>query len=413
MSHPLKKRVVITGIGAVTPIGLGAEPFSDALLSGVCGIRNISRFDVSRFKSRQSADVPDCDWRQLLGRKECWSGSRSVSFALAAAKLAIEHAGIDLSGDNKERIGVSIGTTLACLDLMARFDRQSLTEGPRTCDPLMFPDTGVSAPACRISMFFGVCAFNVTLSNGETSSLDAIQYAAEFIRKGLAHTVLAGGLEEISPESFAGAYVQGLLSGSRDGVEQTSRPFDRRRNGIVPGEGCVILALEDYDHARARGARIWAEVLGYGMAFGAASSNGVIASDPPCRAMRMALEDACVNPAGVDLISCGANSTVLGDLAESKALRCVFGDNSNAHITAIKSMLGESYSASGAMQAAACAIAMRHGIIPPTINCDQPDPRCATERLVRAPISAQVRVALTNSIGCTGSAASLVLAAPN
>src|SRR5438309_1802092 len=145
-----KTRVAITGIGAVTPIGLGVDAFWNALSNGTPGIEKVSRFDVSRFGSQMAAEVKDCEWAKLLGRKECWSGSRSVSFTLAAAKLALEHAGIELTAENKPWVGVSLGTTLACLNLMARFDRQSLREGPRTCDPMMFPDTGVSAPACRI-----------------------------------------------------------------------------------------------------------------------------------------------------------------------------------------------------------------------------------------------------------------------
>jgi 3-oxoacyl-[acyl-carrier-protein] synthase II len=410
--HP-KSRIVITGLGAVTPIGMGVNAFWNALSTGVSGIQNVSRFDVSRFRSQQAAEVPDCEWRTLLGRKEAWSGSRSVSFALAAAKLALEHAGIDLKAADVGEIGVAVGTTLACLNLMAKFDQQSLREGPRTCDPLMFPDTGVSAPACRISIFFGVCAFNVTLSNGATSALDAIYYGAELIRKGRAHTVLAGGLEETCAESFGGSYVQGLLSGCRDGQQQHCRPFDRRRNGIVPGEGCAILVLEDYEHARSRGAEIWAEVLGYGTAFDPASRDGAVRSDAACRAMQSAMRDAAVHPDRVDLISCSANSSRLGDLAESKALRCVFGEKRKPFLTAIKSMLGESYSASGAMQAAACTLAMRQGLIPPTINCEEPDPHCGVDGLVREPTRANLRVALMNAAGCAGSAASLILGAPN
>src|SRR5439155_7538662 len=210
--------------------------------------------------------------------------------------------------------------------LMARFDQQALREGPRTCDPMMFPDTGVSAPACRISIAFGVNAFNITLSNGATSALDAIHYGVEAIRKGSAHTVLAGGIEEVCLESFAAAHARGILSGSRDGQPELCAPLDRKRNGIVLGEGCAIVVLEEYEHARERGARIWAEVLGYGSAFNPQSSpHDRRTGQASCRAMRKALQDADVEADRVDLVGCTANSSRLADLAESNAIRCVFG----------------------------------------------------------------------------------------
>jgi 3-oxoacyl-[acyl-carrier-protein] synthase II len=300
------------------------------------------------------------------------------------------------------------------LNLMSRFDQQALREGPRTCDPMMFPDTGVSAPACRISIAFGVKAFNITLSNGATSGLDAIHYGAEAIRKGSADTVLAGGIEEVCLESFAGAHARGILSGSRHGQPELCAPLDRRRNGIVPGEGCAIVVLEEYEHARERGARIWAEVLGYGTAFNPHRSRHDLQNGQAiCRAMRQALQDAAVETDRVDLVGCSANSSQLGDLAESNAIRCIFGDRPRPFLTAITSMLGESYSASGAMQAAACVMAMHHETIPPTIHCDEPDPSCAVDRLVREPKTYSVRTALANTQGCAGNAASLVLAAPS
>lgn len=402
-------RVAVTGIGAVTPFGLGAGALWNALSAGESAIA-----PTSHFPEKRSAEVKPCDWQKLIGRKDSWSGSRSVNFALGAAKLAIEDAGLDLTPENGERTGVSVGTTLACLNLMARFDQQALREGPRTCDPMMFPDTGVSAPACRISIVFGIRAFNTTLSNGATSGLDAIYYGAEMIRRGLVETVLAGGVEEICTETFALALAQGLLSGSVAGQSELCAPFDRRRNGIVLGEGCVILALEDYERARARGARIVGEVLGYGSAFdpgGLTGSGG--ASRAVCRSMRKALADATLDPGQVDMVACSANSSLDGDLAEAQAIRCVFGAGAQPLLTAVKSMAGESFSASGVIEAAACLLAMRHGLIPPTIGCDEPDPACALDGLVREPRNASVRVAMVNATGRNGNAATLLLAAPS
>jgi 3-oxoacyl-[acyl-carrier-protein] synthase II len=409
MTRDWKRRVVITGIGVVSPMGIGAEAFWDGLSRGVSGIDDISRFDTMSFRSKRAAIVQDFECGKMLGRKECWSGSRSVSFALAAAKSALDHAGIEITSENQSSIGVSLGTTLACLNLMAKLDQQALREGPRTTDPALFPDTGVSAPACRISIMFGMRAFNVTLSNGATSGLDAIHYGVDAVRKGYAHTVLAGGMEEICKESFIGVYAQGLLSPGEIGEEEMCRPFDRRRSGTILGEGCAIVVLEDLEHARARGAHIWAEVIGYGTAFDPTASLSDGGGEAGCRAMRLALKDSAVMPDQVDLVFSNANSGRIGDIAESDALRCVFGQSSNLFVTATKSMLGESYSASGALQIAACAMAMEHGIIPPTINCEEPDPKCQVRQLVREPHETSIRIALANSSGWAGNAASLVL----
>ena len=224
-------RVVITGIGAVTPIGIGRDAFWNALTKGISGIGQVSLFNVSGFRSQKAAEVrdKDLDCVKLPGRKESWSGSRSVSFAVAAAKLALENAEVEVTDSNRSQIGVAYGTTLACLNLNARFDQQSIREGPRSCDPGMFPDTGFSAPACRVSMLLGARAFNVTLSNGQTSSLDAIHYGVKFIRAKRTQAVLAGGIEEICFENFLGYYRRGLLSASCGGQEELCSPFDRRR----------------------------------------------------------------------------------------------------------------------------------------------------------------------------------------
>src|SRR5215471_14985980 len=199
-------RVVITGIGAVTPVGIGARAFWEGLTRGVCGVREITRFDASAFKSRKAAEVRTLDGLKFPGREKQWNGSRSVTFAVAAAALALEDAGIQLNDTELADGGVVFGATLACLNLMARFDQQSLRQGPRSCDPGMFPDTGFSAPACRISILLGIRGFNATLSNGETSGIDAINYGVKFIRSRRAKIVLAGGVEELCFENFLACY---------------------------------------------------------------------------------------------------------------------------------------------------------------------------------------------------------------
>lgn len=409
----MQKRVVITGLGIVSPAGIGKQAFWDGLMEGKSGIEPISLFDVSGFRSRHAGEVRDLSAVSLPGRKEQWTVSRSITMAASAATLALEDAGIQVTDQNRHDIGVVYGATLACLNVMARFDQQSMREGPRLCDPGMFPDTGVGAPACRVSILLGARAFNATLSNGATSSLDALRYGVHFIRMGRAHTVLAGGVEELCLETYLGYYSRKALSGSRNGGGgEGSRPFDRTRNGIVPGEGSAVLVLEDYDHARQRGAAILAEVRGYGAAFDPhAGSDYDKEGCGAMAAMRSALREAEMTPGGIDLIAASANSSSAGDRMEARAIAHVFGDRAACPpVTALKSMLGESYSAAGAFQAAAAALAIQRGGVPPTINCTTPDPDCPVGAIVTSPQERDVDAVLVNAFGWTGTNAAMVLA---
>jgi 3-oxoacyl-[acyl-carrier-protein] synthase II len=408
----MNRRVVVTGLGVATPVGTGADAYWDALWAGRSGIGPISLFDASGLWSQSAAEVRDLSSVELPGRKEQWTVSRSITLGFAAAKLALEHARITVTEENRSQIGVVYGSTLACLNLLARFDQQALREGPRTCDPVMFPDTGVSAPACRVSILLGINAFNATLSNGPTSGLDAIAYGVHFIRMGRAHTVLAGGVEELCFETFLGYYRRGFLSGARDGGEEACRPFDRRRNGIVMGEGSAVLALEDLEHARERGATILAEVRGYGTAFDPLPCGGY---DREARgataAMANALGQAELAPAEVDWIAASASGSRVGDSMEAKATSRLFGTDRHPPVTALKSMLGDSYSAAGALQSAAAVLALHRGGIPPTMNCSEPDDECLRGSLVTSARDAKLKTVLVNSFGCNGNNASIVLAA--
>lgn len=407
--NDLSGPIVITGIGAVTPIGVGKENFWRSLTNGTSGISEISRFDVSGCHARTAAEVKDFDSLNLLVRKQNWSGSRSITFAVAGAKLALEDAGIELTETTRAETGVVFGTTLGCVNLMAEFDRQSIREGPRSCDPGMFPDTGVSAPSCRISVLMGFSAFNSTLSNGASSGLDALSYAARALRAGKARAVLVGGVEEISYETFLACYSQSLLSSRKDGKDERCRPFDRRRNGIVLGEGCAVLVLEELSAAQARGARVYAELAGYGSSFDPwTRPPGTPTVKTEGRAMKGALKSSGLAPAEIDFVSCSANSSRPGDRREALAIFQLFGRRS-LFLTAIKSMLGESYSAAGAMQVAAAALSLYHGKVTPTIACSEPDPRCAGGTLVSQSQQRSLRAGMINAFGCNGSCASVIL----
>jgi 3-oxoacyl-[acyl-carrier-protein] synthase II len=395
-----------------SPVGVGAAEYWSSLAAGKSGFAPLSAFEASGFGSQLAAEVKDLSSVTLPGRKDLWAVSRSITIGVAAAKLALEDAQIVVDENNRAGIGVVYGTTLACLKLLARFDQQSIREGPRYADPLMFPDTGVSAPACRVSIHLGMHAFNATLSNGQTSSLDAIRYGMNFIRMGRAHTVLAGGVEEFCFETYIGQYRRGALSGSRKAQPEMCRPFDRRRNGMVMGEGGAVLVLEDYEHALSRGARILAEVRGYGTSFDPAARGAFNPeAEGATAAMAMALDEAGLQPDDLDLILANANASRPGDRMEAKAVGRIFGTKPNAAVTAIKSMLGESYSAAGALQAAAAVLAMQHGLVPPTINHEEPDPECEVGSLVTRTCERKIATAMINSFGCAGTNASLVLAA--
>jgi 3-oxoacyl-[acyl-carrier-protein] synthase II len=412
--NSVNRRVGITGIGVLSPIGTGSTAFWRGMLEGKAGIEPVTLFDTSKAGSHRAAEVKGFDPAQFVERKGLQYLNRSITLGCAAAKLALEDAEITVSDENRSRIGVVYGTTLSCLNMMARFDQQSLLEGPRSVNPMNFPNTGVSAPACQVSIMFGMDAFNTTLSNGPTSSLDAVKYAVDFIRLGRADLVLAGGVEELCVETFLAHALAGLLSGSSPSEEEICAPFDRRRNGIVLGEGSAVLVLEQYEQARRRGAPIYAEVGGYGSAFTPVASNGHCSQTRGAiAAMQGALNDARIDPSQIDLVCANANSSYAGDLMEAKALDQAFSIGQKPHITAIKSMIGESYSAAGALQVSAAALALRYQAIPPTINYGEPDTECPLDTIVRASQQTELRNILINAFGCNGNNASLLLTRSN
>jgi 3-oxoacyl-[acyl-carrier-protein] synthase II len=280
--------------------------------------------------------VPDLSTLEFPGRKSVWALSRSITMGFAAAKFALEDAGIAIADANRSEMGVVYGTTLAGLGPLTRFDQQALREGPRLADPLMFPSTGASAPGCQVSIMLGIDGFNTTLSNGQTSGLDAIHYARQFIRMGRAQMVMAGAVEEICLESFLACCHRGLLAGATNGSCECCRPFDSRRNGALAGEGSAVLVLEDWEHARNRGAHVYAEVSGYGACFDA-SPQGTSGPDAALGSMAAALRDAGLSPSDVDAVFASANGSVAGDRFEAQALRRLFTAAHLPPVTAVKS----------------------------------------------------------------------------
>jgi 3-oxoacyl-[acyl-carrier-protein] synthase II len=392
------RRIVVTGIGLVLPLGTGKEQAWQALCAGQDGATDVTTFDTSVVGAVKAAEIKDVS--QLRGRKSVWAVSRGMIMGFAAAKLALEDSAITVTPENKDDIGVVYGSTLTGLAPLAKFDQDALRNGPRIADPLMFPSTGSSAPACQVSIVLGVDAFNTTLSNGQTASLDAIQYATQFIDLGRATTVLAGGVEDLCFERFFGYHTQQLLT-------SVPKPFDSQRTGMLMGEGSAVLVLEDLDHAKERKAPIYAEIAGYG-SYLVPTLEGNNEVNAAVQSMGKALQQAGMQPDQIDVVFAGGNGSQKGDFVEARALTEFF-HGSVPSITAVKSMLGESYSAAGAIQSAMAALALYHQTVPGTIHFIQPDPLCPIGSVVQNTQSRPISAAMINTFGSTGNFASLVM----
>ncbi|MCL4476766.1 MAG: beta-ketoacyl-[acyl-carrier-protein] synthase family protein [Nitrospirae bacterium] len=380
----MKQRVVITGIGVLSCIGTGREPYWDALFHGKTGFGPITLFDTSLFNIHIAGEIRDFDPVMFLGKKGLRELDRSTRLICSAASLAIDDAHLQITDENTQSIGVSIGTTFGSLHSISQFDRVGLIEGPRYVNPSHFPNTVLNSPASRVSIRFHIKGFNTTISTGFCSSIDAVSYAADFIKLNRTDVVLAGGVEELCEETFLGFHNLDYLSG-KDGFEPTCFPFDARRNGTILSEGAAVLILEDSEHAVNRGAEILAVVKGYGNSFSPQRISNDISADINFNqsgkglknAINLALNDASLTPEDIDYISASANSTKSLDRMETEVIKDVFGKYAfTIPVSSIKSMVGESFSASGALSSAAAVCAIQEGFIPPTVNYKEKDPEC-------------------------------------
>lgn len=371
----MDKKVVVTGIGVLSPIGIGRERYVDGLLTGRTGFSGISLFDTAPYSVGRGGEIRDFDPVQFLGKKGLRTLDRSTRLLLAASLLALEDSGLSVTEDNTRSTGVAVGATFGSLHSISQFDREGLTEGPRYVNPSFFPNTVINSPASQVSIRLKIKGFNTTISTGFCSGLDALSYAADFISLGRAEVVLAGAVEELCEETFRGFHDVGWLSGG-GGSEPLSCPFDARRDGIVLSEGATVLVLEDLQHALQRGAEIIAVVRGCGNSFDPSADRGFNHGGAGLvSAMKAALEAASCAPEDVGLISASANSTKGLDRMEAKAIGEVFGQRA-VPVSAIKSMLGEAFSAGGGLSLAAAACAIKEGFMPPTVNYRERDPGC-------------------------------------
>jgi len=406
-----RKRIVITGVGVLASNGIGKDRFWQSLKESKSGIKPITLFDASDFKVKVAGEITDFKAEDFLVKKGLRYLDRSTRLICSAAKLAIDDTSLKITEENTDDIGVAAGTTLGSVYSISEFDKQALKEGPRSVNPALFSNTVINSPASHVSIKFNIKGFNATISTGFSASLDAISYAIDFLRLDRAKIIFAGGVEELCLQTFLGFYKIGFLSGLRDNSKAISCPFDKRRDGIVLGEGASFLVLEDLDYALKRKAPIYAEVLGFGSSFDPYRINKYNPRGEGIkRAMRFALDDAELKPEDIDYLCANANSTVKADLIESEAIKDVFGQYSQRlPVSSIKSMVGECFSVSAALQAAACVGAIREEFIPATLNYQEPDSQCDLDYVPNKARGKKIDKVMVNSFGPSGNNSCLII----
>jgi 3-oxoacyl-[acyl-carrier-protein] synthase II len=406
------ERVVITGIGAVTPLGLDAPSTWAAMLEGRSGIDTISAFDPAPFPVRIAGEVRGFDPETVASRKDARRMDRGVLFAVAAADEAVADAGLDKDTLVPERTGVVVGSAIGGVALIEQQQRVLMERGPDRVSPTWLPNALVDTATSYIATRFGAIGCNFAVVSACATGSHAIGEAADLIRRGRADVLLAGGTEAcITPLVLAGFCQMQALAARNDEPWAASRPYDRGRSGFVVAEGAAVVVLESEAHARARGAKVYAEVAGYGASNDAyhvatphPESRGVI------QMFRDALRDARVRPEEVGYINTHGTGTPLGDPAETQAIKHAFGPHATRlAASSTKSMTGHLFGAAGALEAIVTALALRDQVLPPTINLDDPDPECDLDYVPLKAREARVEVAVSNSMGLGGHNGALVL----
>lgn len=406
------RRVVVTGMGPVTPIGTGNDRYWAALAGGKSGISQITRFDAAGFSSRIAGEVKDFDPLEFLDSKVAKRMDRFTQFAVAATRLALEDARLSIKTVDPDRIGVIIGSGIGGLGTLEEQHTVLVEKGPRRVSPFLVPMMIADMASGQVSIVFRVKGPNFATVSACSSGAHAIGEAYEAIRRGAAEVMIAGGAEApVTPLSVAAFSNARALSTRNDEPERASRPFDIERDGFVIAEGSGVLILEDLDFALARGAGISGEITGYAAT---ADAYHITQPDPEgaaaAAAMRLALERGGLRPADVDYINAHGTSTLYNDEFETLAIKRVFGEDAyRLAVSSTKSMTGHLLGAAGAIETIACLLGMRHGIIPPTINLEHPDPLCDLDYVAGQARHAQVDVALSNSFGFGGHNVTLAL----
>ncbi len=412
MSYP-RRRVAVTGVGLVSPLGVGTEPTWAGLVNGNSGIGPLTRFDAGEYPSRIAGEVEGFDPKlYVTNRKDIKKSDTFIHYCLAAAQFAMEDSGFTVDDANRDRVGVIVGSGIGGLPIIETCHNTLLTRGPNRVSPFFIPALIVNMAAGQVSIRYGARGPCSAPATACTTGLHAVGDAFRQIQMGFADAMITGGTEAVlTPLAVAGFCAMRALSTRNDEPERASRPWDKDRDGFVLGDGAGILVLEELEGAKRRGAEIYAEITGYGMT---ADAHHISAPDPEgggaARVMVAALADAKVDPESVGYVNAHGTSTRLGDLAEVKAVKQVFGDHAyKLAMSSTKSATGHLLGAAGGLESGILALALKHQVLPATLNLDHPDPEADLDFVPHTPRETDLEVALTNSFGFGGANGALVM----
>ncbi len=411
MEENARRRVVITGLGIISPVGIGTKETWDAIVSGKSGIGPITRFDTSDFPTKIAGEVKGFKAADFIPRKEARRMDLFIQYAVAAAQMALDDAGYDIAPDEAHRVGVYTGCGLGGLLTLERYHSVLLKNGPKKISPFFIPMMIANMAPGQISIYFGARGPNLSVATACAAGTHAIGEAYKMIQRNQADVMITGGVEAtITPLALGGFNAMKAISTRNDEPEKASRPFDKNRDGFVLAEGSGILILEELTHALDRGARVYAEVIGYG----ASGDAFHIAAPAPegrgaASCMKMALQDAGIEPGDVQYINAHGTSTDLNDKYETQAIKTVFGEHSKKlAVSSTKSMTGHLLGAAGGLEGALTALSVFHAIAPPTINYEEPDPECDLDYVPNEARKMEIKVALSNSFGFGGTNGTLI-----
>lgn len=408
----MKRRVVVTGLGVISPVGNDVSTFWESLKTGKSGVARITRFDATDYPCQIAAEVKDFNPEEYIDRKEARRMDRFAQFAVSAAKMAMQDSKLEITEANAERVGVYVGSGIGGLETLMEQHQTLLEKGPRRVSPFFIPMMIGDIASGQISIFLGAKGPNSSPISACATGTNAIGDAFKIIERGAADVMICGGAEAtVLPLAVAGfSSAKALATSFNDAPEKASRPFDRDRDGFVMGEGAGVIVLEELEHALQRGARIYGEIIGYGMSGDAYHiTQPAPEGEGAARAMREAILDAGIHPEDVDYINAHGTSTDYNDKFETLAIKKVFGDHAyKLAVSSTKSMTGHLLGAAGGVEAVACMKALEEQILPPTINQDNPDPECDLDYVPNQARKAKVDIVMSNSFGFGGHNASII-----
>ncbi len=406
----MNKKAVITGIGVVSPLGIGYQDFWNNLVSGNSAIAPMECLDLSKYECKNGAEVKGLNPEEFLGRKGLRYLNKGTKFLGSSAKMAVDDANLEIDEELSNHTGILIGSSLGNFSQTTDYFHNIIREDPSELLPMQSYDVALNSSINYVSVYFKMKSFARTISSGFTSGTDAIGNAIKLIQNGKAKVIITGGVEQISLDLYMIFYVRKMLAGTDGTGNEISMPFDKRRDGFIMSEGSYVFIMEDYDHAVSRGAKIYGEISGYGSLFsGSRNSDIENRVKKAGNAMKLCLDDAGASPEEIDLINANGNSGRLSDLIEAKAIKELFGEESKEiPVHTVKSTLGESYGASGAAQTASALLSINNGLVPPTINYEEKDPECDLN-IVNEKLEKEVNTILINSFDLSGNNSCLVV----